>query len=181
MALDPGGPAGGLAWAQAAMKRRVALAALVLIVFLQGVCFGEEVVSATVTKVSDGDTFQVDTGAGLLKVRVYGIDCPEIEQPQGKEAKALIEKLLPLGASIRLEVVDVDRYGRAVALVYLPDGSTLEDALIRAGLAWVYGRYCHRPECRAWVDGEHDARADGAGLWAVPAPVPPWEWRKGAR
>lgn len=157
------------------------VSALAMVFLLQGVCFAESAFYATVTKISDGDTLHVTTGTDLIKIRVYGIDCPEIEQPQGQEAKAFVLGLLPLGASARLLPVDVDRYGRTVAIVYLPDSSTLEDALIQAGYAWVYGRYCTRPECGAWSDKEDAARRDGVGLWGAPGPVPPWEWRRGAR
>jgi len=154
---------------------------LAIALLLQGFAFAAEPFNATVVRVSDGDTFTVESGEKRTKVRLYGIDCPEIEQPQGQEAKAFVEKLLPLGGLVRLEEVDVDKYGRSVAIVTLPGGSTLEAELLNAGYAWVYGKYCKLPVCDEWRQLMKTARADGRGLWVSPSPIPPADWRKGKR
>lgn len=154
------------------------LYALALVLLLQGNIYAAEPFSATVVKVSDGDTFTVENGKKKTKVRVYGIDSPEIKQPQGIEAKAFAEKLLPLGEVVQLEEVDVDQYGRSVAIVTLQGGSTLEAELLNAGYAWVYGKYCKLPVCDDWRHLMKVARADGRGLWVAPSPIPPADWRK---
>lgn len=158
--------------------------AALLLLFSPVVTHAESVYYATVVKISDGDTFTAETAgqdAGSFKVRVYGIDCPEMGQPQGKEAKEYAQEKLPLGSMVLLQVVDVDRYGRAVALVYLPDGSTLQAGLIEAGFAWVHDRYCTLPICAGWRDEEQAVSLAGVGLWAEPCPVAPWNWRRGER
>ena len=43
--------------------------------------------------VIDGDTIRVTHDLKSVKVRLYGIDCPEIKQAGGKEARALIRRL----------------------------------------------------------------------------------------
>lgn len=134
----------------------------------------------TPVRVSDGDTIVVNSGKDLLKVRLYGIDCPEIEQPQGKEAKALVVLLMAPGSGVQLAVEDVDRFGRTVAIVTLPDGSILQEHLLSEGFAWVFDRYCKRPECDRWRELESAARMGGVGMWAG-EPIPPWEWRRGKR
>ena len=70
----------------------------------------------------------------------------------------------------------VDRYGRVVAVVWLPGGESLQAALLRAGLAWVWPRYCK--DCEKWQALQDAARATGKGLWWEPDPTPPWEWRR---
>jgi micrococcal nuclease len=47
--------------------------------------------------------------------------------------------------------------------------------LVRSGFAWRYNRYSNDP---ALIAAQADARESRRGLWADPAPVPPWEWRK---
>ncbi len=71
--------------------------------------------------------------------------------------------------------MDVDRFGRTVGEVTLPDGRVLNHELVRAGLAWWYRRYA--PEDDTLKQLEAEARQAKRGLWADPNPVSPWEWR----
>ena len=75
-----------------------------------------------------------------------------------------------------MTVMDVDRYGRTVGEVILPDGRVLNHELVRAGLAWWYRRYA--PDDKTLEQLERGARGANRGLWADPNPVPPWEWRR---
>jgi len=45
---------------------------------------------------------------------------------------------------------------------------------VRRGMAWVYRQYAHDLSLYAI---EAEAKAARRGLWADPAPIPPWEWR----
>ena len=72
---------------------------------------------------------------------------------------------------------DTDWYGRTVAVVVLPDGRSLNEALVRSGMAWWYRGYA--PDDRTLEGAENEARTARRGLWADPRPVPPWDWRKG--
>ncbi len=78
-------------------------------------------------------------------------------------------------AFVRVEVKDIDRYGRLVAIITLPDGRVLNEELLKAGMAWVYRRYCHD---QRYYDMELHARERQVGLWADAEPVAPWEWRR---
>jgi endonuclease YncB( thermonuclease family) len=110
------------------------------------------------------------------KIRVYGIDCPEKRQAFGSKAKQATSTLV-FGKVVEVEPVNVDRYGRTVALVTV--GTTLvNEELIRQGLAWVYVQYCERPVCEKWRQVEAAALVRKRGLWADPSPVPPWEFRR---
>lgn len=132
----------------------------------------------TVVRVADGDTIVVtDESETATKIRLYGIDCPEADQPLGSEATQRAKDFAD-GQAVEFEIFYLDRYKRSVALVLLPDGMTLQERLLIAGLAWVDPRYCDRPECAAWEEKEQVARTAGVGLWAAPDPVPPWEWRR---
>ncbi|EMG36105.1 micrococcal nuclease-like nuclease [Desulfocurvibacter africanus PCS] len=130
-----------------------------------------------VIQVHDGDTITVmDPERGRVKIQLYGIDCPELDQPGGSKASGFAYMLM-LRQMVEGETVDVDRYGREVALVRVK-GADVSTTLVRAGHAWVYGRYCLRDECDTWEKLEKKARQDKLGLWAEDKPVPPWKWRR---
>jgi len=131
---------------------------------------------AKVVSVSDGDTITVlRPGNQQVKIRLYGIDCPEKKQSYGQKAKDLTSTLVA-GRSVEVEQKDVDRYGRVVGLVRV-DGAVLNEAIIQNGFAWVYRDYCKERFCSDWVKYEVAARQQKKGIWADPVIVPPWEWR----
>ncbi len=131
--------------------------------------------SGEVTKIHDGDTITVSG----TKIRLWGIDCPEYKQDYGREATEFVRHLLPLGATVEVEDVARDRYGRTVAIVSY-QGDTVQADLLRAGLAWVYGRY-YRERGGNWPEIEAEAKAARRGLWKDEEPTPPWEWRRGKK
>lgn len=140
-------------------------------------------VEGTVTKVADGDTITVVTAEGTkLKTRLYGIDAPEIRhgkkpgQPFGEDAKRALARMV-LGKKVRLDIIDVDRYKRMVAMVYL-NGKNVNEHMVRQGLAWAYRRYLDTPYASEFIGAEKEARKKGVGLWKQANPLPPWEFRK---
>ncbi len=135
-----------------------------------------------VVQIHDGDTLVVQRKDGaLVRIRLYGIDCPEFPgaawgaQAYCKKAREFVIELLRRGT---VAVIDMgfDKYTRTVAgVVSLPDGRVVQEELLRAGLAWVYPKYCD--DCRQWKEIEEAARNARRGLWRDKAPIPPWEWR----
>ncbi|EGJ49031.1 thermonuclease family protein [Desulfocurvibacter africanus] len=133
-----------------------------------------------VVQVHDGDTITViDPERGRIKVRLYGIDTPELGQPYGNRASGYAAKML-LRQEIEGETVAVDRYGRDVALVTIK-GADVSGALLKAGLAWVYPNFCRRDVCAEWKAIQEQARSRRKGLWLDPEAIPPWEWRRNPR
>ena len=132
--------------------------------------------SATVLRVSDGDTILVRVGKEEIKVRLYGIDAPESKQPGGPEATAFLENLL-LTEKVIIKTLDVDKYGREVALVELR-GQSVQEAMLERGLVWVYTKYCRAAFCGEWKEIEKEARRARVGLWKDAEAVEPWVWRK---
>lgn len=156
------------------------LVALCLWLMMPGICLAWP---GTVLSVHDGDTLTVAPGgdAGTpVVVRLYGVDAPEEDQPGGDASTAFLRSLLPVGAAVEIIHYDMDRYGRTVALV-VHDGHTVNGEMVRAGLAWVYPRYCKAKFCKRWTRRQKEARASGLGLWAESDPLPPWEWRRKAK
>ena len=131
---------------------------------------------AALLRVVDGDTIYVTSERGeKVKVRLYGIDCPESKQPGGAGATAFVRNHIT--QTVDIQVMDHDRYNRTVAMVILEDGTNLNEEIIRAGFAWVYGRYCRKSFCSDWENLESKARESGLGVWNG-SPIPPWEWRR---
>jgi micrococcal nuclease len=132
--------------------------------------------SARVVRVVDGDTIRVLVGGREQYVRLLGIDTPETHRPGvaiecgGPEASRHLTALLPAGTIVGLEADPsqdrVDRYGRLLDYVRLPDGRLAEDEQVAAGWATVYvfeGRPVSRdPELRRAMG---KARAAGRGVW----------------
>ena len=131
--------------------------------------------SGKLVKVVDGDTVEVLREGRAERIRLHGIDAPESGQDYGRKAKEFILDVAA-GRTVRVEVLDTDRYGRTVGEIFLLDGRSLNRLLVREGLAWWYRRYSNDASLGAL---EEEARRARRGLWADPRPVPPWEWRRG--
>ena len=135
--------------------------------------------SASVKKVIDGDSLLVATDRGNIEVRLYGVDCPEYDQPYSREAKIFAQNAV-LGKKVMIEPVAEDSYGRTVAVV-AKGADTLNRELVQAGLAWVYPRYCKKAVCTSWKKDERNARDERTGLWQEAQPNPPWQWKNNKR
>lgn len=140
-----------------------------------------EALEGEVVGISDGDTITVLTPQKhQVKVRLYGIDCPESKQAYGSRARQAASDMV-FRRRVSVDVVDRDRYGRTVGIVTAPGGAVLNRELVASGMAWIYTAYCKRPVCDAWRGDEAKARAARRGLWADASPVPPWEFRRAGR
>lgn len=93
--------------------------------------------------VIDGDTIQI----GNVRLRLAGIDAPELDHPWGKAAKGTLMTLCK-GHMVRAEISPELSYDRLVATCYLPDGRDLCAEMVRLGAALDWpkfsgGRYAH--------------------------------------
>jgi endonuclease YncB( thermonuclease family) len=131
--------------------------------------------TGTVVGLSDGDTLDVLRDGKAVRIRLHGIDTPEKAQAFGTRARQFSSDLA-FQQTVTVRVQDTDRYGRLVGEVLLPDGRSLNQELVRAGLAWWSRQYAPHDTTLAQLEAE--ARAAKRGLWADAAPVPPWAWRK---
>ncbi|MEM5811419.1 MAG: thermonuclease family protein [Candidatus Aenigmatarchaeota archaeon] len=88
-----------------------------------------------VIKVIDGDTIVLENGE---KVRLIGIDTPEIGEKCYLEAKNFLQKLIE-NKTIYLEIdgLNKDKYGRLLRHVYL-NGSYVNLLMIKEGLAFYF-------------------------------------------
>jgi micrococcal nuclease len=142
----------------------ISLTLIVLLFIYHGLCANK---FYAVVTVFDGDTIELDDGR---KVRLIGVDAPEVESPYrkrepfGDESKAYLSALI-LEKKISLVVGDPpkDRYGRTLAYVYLGD-VLVNGRIIRDGWAFAYRKFHHQ-----WSDlflvYEREACSRGIGIW----------------
>lgn len=134
-------------------------------------------VAARVTRVVDGDTLKALVAGRTETVRVIGLDTPESVKPGtpvecfALRATAEAQRLLPVGAAIRLESdptqAERDRYGRLLAHVWLADGTLYAEQMIRGGFGthYIYGGVPSIYASRL-AAADDAARAAQRGLWS---------------
>lgn len=129
----------------------------------------------TVRSVQDGDTATLACTGGERRVRVWGIDAPELGQGDwGRMSRAGLATRLR-NERVRLETVDTDQYGRTVGRIWL-DGTDIGLEQVHAGRAAVYRPYNDNPD---YTTAEAEARRALRGIWAAPgAQQTPWLWRR---
>lgn len=76
-----------------------------------------------------GDTFRY----GLQRIRIRGIDAPELSEPGGVDAAKRLDELLKQG-SVRMIPRGKDVYDRLVADIFV-DGQNVAEMLSREGYA----------------------------------------------
>lgn len=133
-----------------------------------------------VTAVSDGDTltcYRLNLRRSKTKIRFAYIDAPESSQEYGNESQKLVKKLV-YHRLIRVNITDVDRYGRCVAVVYRRTRNVNEE-LVKRGAAWVYEEYIKNANKRQhWMALQNQAQKQKKGLWKSAKPIRPSVYRK---
>jgi len=134
-------------------------------------------ITGKVVGVHDGDSITVLAAGNVqLKVRLEGIDAPELKQAFSQQSKEALSGLV-FGKTVNLHVTGKDRYKRTLAVVVV-EGVNVNLELVRRGMAWRYDKYS---KDAALLAAQDEAKAARRGLWADAAPVPPWEWRTKAK
>lgn len=136
--------------------------------------FSNDVITGKVITVIDGNTLEVAAAEDNHKHKVVlvGIDCPELSQEFGGQAKKFLEKLL-LNKDVTVTFHGRDRWGNYLGVVTIgEDDPRIE--LLKEGLAWTAEKNPN-PDLesyRTW------AQQKGRGLWRQENPTPPWVYRR---
>jgi endonuclease YncB( thermonuclease family) len=133
--------------------------------------------AVTVVHVVDGDTVDVREGSSRLRVRLLGVDAPEVAhrdrpgEPFGRAATRHTRKLLDSARSVELEVAGdrIDAYGRTLGFLWLrvpglAEPVNLSEELLRQGLGRVV-RHFEYPGKARFLSIEEEARGARRGLW----------------
>lgn len=138
-------------------------------------------------KVIDGDTVKVfDFNDNSYKVKLQGIDAPELKQGFGKQAKKALHQCLAYDPTenIIVEWRDKDKDGNIVGKV---SNAQFEDCglfLVELGLAWhdknnEFNQYEH--DRFLYSNAEVVARRMVNGLWVDKNNIAPWDYKDGKK
>ena len=129
-----------------------------------------------VEHVVDGDTIDILMNGKKVRVRLIGLDTPEIVDPRkpvqcfGRESSEKAKRLLA-EKYVRIEMDasqdDYDKYGRLLAYIFLPDGTNFAEEMIAEGYGHEYTYrlpYKYQKEFKA---AEQKAREEKKGLWSA--------------
>jgi micrococcal nuclease len=145
------------------------------VLMLSGHVHASESFAGVVTYVTDGDTLwvQPDAGGTVKKLRIDGIDAPEICQAGGEASRDTLSRQA-LRQRVSVVVRRYDVYGRGLARIEL-QGRDLGGQMVRSGQAWSY-RW--RRDAGPYAMEEAAARQSRAGLFASGVLVRPRDFRK---
>ena len=138
------------------------------------------VLQGLVVGVSDGDSLTLlDAEKRQHKIRLQGIDAPEMKQAYGQKSKESLSKLV-FNKTIKVNWSKKDRFGRMVGQVMLADIDICLEQ-VRRGMAWHFKDYQDEQseQDRGLYDrAEVQAREQRLGLWQDAAPVEPSVFRQ---
>lgn len=135
--------------------------------------------SGTCVSVYDGDTITVrldQSPQTLTKVRLIGLDTPELKAGEFGETAGNFTRSKLLGQKLTLEYDKerYDKYGRSLAYVYPPDGTFINAILLEQGYARVMTippNIAHEAEFKVL---EAKAQKKQIGIWSQPPPKCTW-------
>jgi len=136
-------------------------------------------IEGQIVGITDGDTVKVLTAEKRLYIiRLAGIDAPEHNQDFGNRSKEYLSSLI-YGQTVRIDATKIDKYGRTLGQIYF-GAKDINLEIVKAGLAWHYKKYeveQTEKDRKLYADAEIQARKQKVGIWSMPHPTPPWEFR----
>lgn len=121
----------------------------------------EPATTYTVHNVLDGDTFVVEDYN--QRIRLYGVEAPELKYHFGEESKQYLESLI-LNQDVYFKNIVADKYGRIIALVYLDD-QLINETLIKNGYVDHDGRQIPGDNPDLLQDAEDFAKQEKLGIF----------------
>lgn len=128
----------------------------------------------------DGDTIDVNMNGSVETIRFIGVDTPETHKPNtpvqcyGPVAATYTQSRISVFGKVRLQAdpldTNRDRYGRLLRYVYLPDGTLLDEDLIKTGHGFAYLGFPFEKSALFAAD-QSQAQAQKIGLWRDCQPI----------
>ena len=148
--------------------------AIHLVIFSLPLLTATELIVGEVTAIHDGNTLEVSTKEkDTYRITLMGIDCPELQQPYGKEARDFLSRSL-LHHEVTVLIHGKDRNKNYVGVVLLTEGEDVRIALLEEGLAWTAEE---NPISELELI-RRDAARVRKGLWRQQTPLAPWIFRR---
>jgi endonuclease YncB( thermonuclease family) len=152
--------------------RLIRLSSIIFLLFFLCALGYSQTNNGRIIRVIDGDTYVFQTQEGSFIVRMFGTDTPERDQPFAKESADFLKQYLNKDAI--LKVNGTDRYTRRLGKLYI-EGQDINLLSIKGGYSWHFKRYSSDQD---YASAEEYAGTNKLGLWSLPNPVLPWNWRK---
>ena len=116
-------------------------AAFLILFLFNAIAFSSDISTfrGKVIGVLDGDTIEVLKDKAPVRIRLYGIDCPEHDQDFGTRARRFTSDKV-FKKTVEVVPVEKDQDNRQVAKIYL-DGKYLNQMIVAERFAWWYKRY----------------------------------------
>jgi len=131
----------------------------------------------------DGDTCHVEvSGALTFKVRLAGIDCPELGNKRNKnqslapEARDFLNSKVK-GKKVFLRQIDLDHYNRPIVEMKIKE-KIVNLQLLEKGLAEVYRKSGPKLEKSIYYKAESTAKKSKLGIWGLAHYQTPHQYRK---
>ena len=179
-AARPDSPAAGTAWSHPHLRNRVGMTALAVVVTLccqlGGMASAGSLRLGEVARIIDGDTLILVSGE---TIRLAGINTPELgyqgrpDEPLARQARnALRAQLVSGSVGIEDASQNRDRHGRTLAYLFTSDGTSVQRALLRQGLASTVAISPNDRYLEQFIQAEHTAWRADRGIWGLPYYVP---------
>lgn len=142
-----------------------------------------ELVRARLVRVHDGDTITVrDASKRNFKIRLIGVDAPELKQKFGEKARRELKRILRCDAeNIVVKTFGLDRYNRILAQVFI-NQTDIELELLQNGFVWFYdSSELPKSDWKLYRAAFEKARETKADLFANEKAVNPKDFRRRKR
>ena len=135
-----------------------------------------QIIQGEVVYVSDGDTLTLRDNLNQdHRIRLVGIDAPELAQPYGQTSKQVLAQRV-LQEQVVIKSYGTDKYGRTLGRILL-GAQDINAVMVERGAAWVYRG---SSVDKTLMGLESQARSEKRGLWKLPRAeqVNPQTWRR---
>lgn len=170
-----------ITYPNAVIKRAATMRTLVILLSLLPFAAHAESMIGRVVNIVDGDTLTLaDASNQLHRIRLLGIDAPELTQDFGQRTRTALSALA-FNQQATADCRTMDQRLHKLCVVSV-GGQDVGLEQIRAGMAWWDKQYNAQQSANERADyeqAEFMAKIHRTGLWNSKNPTPPWEWRHG--
>ena len=117
-----------------------------------------------VIEVTDGDTIRMNIQGAEVPVRLWGIDAPEIDRPEGVNARDYLASLVPRDSRVEIHPVETDRHGKIVAVIGTEKGWSTNMLMVAYGWAHHLDEGLSRDHM-CLEEAQKAAQFYGMGVW----------------
>ena len=161
------------------MKKQIRLISIIILIFVfvygmaeknspEGGNAKENLIR--VEHVNDGDTITAIVDSRREKIRLIGIDTPEMGQrPWGQKAKEHLENLIAFSSwqvIIEYDIEKRDKYNRFLAYIWTKDGRMVNKEMLKSGYALLFTFPPNVKHVEEFMSAQSEAREKRIGIWS---------------